>query len=262
MKARWLASLAALMAALLGAVPAHAGLFDDEDARRQIADLKATTSDRLDKLEAATRGQLELSNQIEALRSDLARLVGQIEVLTYEQDSAQKRQKDFYIDLDTRLRKLEGPAAPGAATPPAGEEPRPGTAAAAPAAPKSDPAAEAREYEAALNYFKGGKYKEAANGLDGFVKAHPDSSLAPSAQYWLGNSYFAQRDCKKAIDAQNVVVAKWPDSPKAPDALLNVATCQQELGDTKAAKKTLEALAAKYPSAPAAESARQRLKKK
>ncbi|HJW04371.1 MAG TPA: tol-pal system protein YbgF [Azospira sp.] len=263
MKARWLATTAALLAALGAAVPAHAGLFDDEEARRQIGDLKATTAERLDKLEAATRGQLELSNQIEALRADLARMVGQVEVLTYELDAAQKRQKDFYIDLDTRLRKLEGPAAPGAATPPAGEEPRPGSGTpAAAAAPKSDPAAEAKEYEGALNYFKAGKYKEAANSLDGFVKNHPDSSLAPSAQYWLGNSHFALRDCKKAIDAQNVVVAKWPDSPKAPDALLNIATCQQELGDAKAAKKALETLVAKYPAAPAAESARQRLKKK
>lgn len=265
MKARWLVSTAALLAALGAAVPAHAGLFDDEEARRQIANLKAITAERLDKLEAASRGQIELSNQIEALRADLAKVVGQVEVLTYELDAAQKRQKDFYVDLDSRLRKLEGPAAPGAANPPAGDEPRPGSGApsAAPAAaPKSDPAAEAKEYEGALNYFKAGKYKEAASSLDGFVKNHPDSSLAPSAQYWLGNSHFALRDCKKAIDDQNVVVAKWPDSPKAPDALLNIATCHQELGDAKAAKKALETLVAKYPTAPAAESARQRLKKK
>lgn len=257
---RRLAPSAALLAALWVAGPAHAGLFDDEEARRQIGELKAQTAERLD---TSSRAQIELNNQIESMRSELAKLRGQVEVLTYELDAAQKRQKDFYIDLDTRLRKQEGASAPGAATPPAGDEAAGTAPAAVPVAPaKSDPAQEAREYEAALNQFKAGKYKEAAAALEAFSKAHPASSLAPSAQYWLGNAHFAQRDCKKAIEVQNALVAKWPDSSKAPDALLNVATCQQELGDAKAARKTLETLVAKYPGSQSAESARQRLKKK
>lgn len=259
--ARRLVTSAALLAAFSVAGPAHAGLFDDDEARRQIADFKAQTTERLD---TTSRAQIELSNQIEAMRAELAKLRGQAEVLTYELEAAQKRQKDFYIDLDTRLRKVEGPAAPGAATPPAGEAAAAADNAPAPApAPaKADPALESKEYEAALNHFKAGKYKEAAVALEAFVKAHPGSTLAPSAQYWLGNSHFALRDCKKAIEVQNTLVAKWPESPKAADALLNVATCQQELGDAKAAKKSLETLVAKYPSTPAADSARQRLKKK
>lgn len=249
------APFASLLAALLVAGSAHAGLFDDEEARRQLSDLRAKTTERLD---TASRAQIDLSNQIEAMRSEMAKLRGQVEVLTYELESLQKRQKDFYVDLDGRLRTLE--TAPVAAAPSAtvSEEPRP----AAPAPIKSDPAQEAREYEAALNHFKSGKYKEAAVSLESFVKAHPDSPVAPSAQYWLGNSHFALHDCKKAIEVQNVLVARWPESAKASDAMLNAATCQQELGDAKAAKKTLETLVAKYPATPAADSARQRLKKK
>ena len=114
---RRLAPSAALLAALWVAGPAHAGLFDDEEARRQIADLKGQTTERLD---ASSRAQIELSNQIEAINAEVAKLRGQMEVLTYELEAAQKRQKDFYIDLDTRLRKLEGPAAPGAGPPPPG----------------------------------------------------------------------------------------------------------------------------------------------
>ena len=64
----------ALLAALWGAGPAQAGLFDDEEARRQINDLKAQTTERLD---AASRAQIELSNQIEAMRAELAKLRGQ-----------------------------------------------------------------------------------------------------------------------------------------------------------------------------------------
>lgn len=255
MRARWLF----LPFFLVAATGAHAGLFDDDVARKQIADLRAQTAERLDKLETAAKGNIDLANQIEALRTDLAKLVGQVEVLTYEQQSAQKRQQDFYVDLDTRLRKLEGGASSGAA-PAAADNEEESAPAAAPA--KADPAAESQEYEAALNLFKAAKYKDAAASLDAFVKKHGDSQLAPAAQYWLGNAYYAQQDYKRAIAAQNQVVAKWPKNPKAPEALLSIAACQQEQGDAKAGKKTLETLVAKYPGSPAADRAKQQLKHK
>lgn len=234
--------------AMLAAPAAHAGLFDDAEARKQIAELREQVGERLDKLDAAARGQLDLANQLDGLRADLAKLQGQLEVLTYENDASQKRQRDFYIDLDSRLRKLE--------TPVAAEKP------AEPVPVKADPQAETRDFEAALNFFKAGKYKEAQSALEAFLKAYPNSSMAPGGQYWLGNTHYALHDCKKAIEVQAVVASKWPDSPKAPDALLSMATCQQELGENKAAKKSLEAIVAQYPASIAADVARQRLKKK
>lgn len=247
----------ALLLATLGAQQAHAGLFDDDEARRQVSDLTIKTNERLDTM---ARAQIELSNQIQGLREENARLRGQVETLTYELDSAKKRQQDFYVDLDGRLRKFETP--PAAEARPGDDGKAPADAGQPPAKPPADPAAETREYEAALNLFKAGKVKEAAAAFDAYTKAHPNSSLAPSAQYWLGNAHYALHDCKKAIDAQRVLLAKWPDSPKAPDALINVATCQQELGDAKAAKTTLEAVLIKYPDSSAAATAKSRLKKK
>ena len=234
----------------------QAGLFDDEEARRQVKDLSIRANERLDTL---SRGQIELANQIQVLRDENARLRGQVETLTYELESARKRQQDFYVDLDGRLRKIETPAAGQQETRPPDESKAP--AVEAPKKTVSDPAAEQREYEAALNLFRANKLKEAASAFEAFAKAHPDSSLAPSAYYWLGNAHYAQRDCRKAIDAQRVVVSRWPANPKAPEALLNIATCQQELGDVKGARTTQEALIAKYPESTAANTARQRLKK-
>lgn len=256
---RTAAILAALLVAGLSAAPAaHAGMFDDDEARRQIADLRAESRARLDKLEAANRAQLELSNQLDNLKSDVAQLRGQVEMLTYELQQAQQRQKDFYLDLDTRLRKFEPQAQSGGDAPAAGGD---APAAQAPAKPAANPQAEAKEYEAALTLFKGGKYKEATNAFDAFGRAHAQSDFAPSAQFWLGNSFYAQRDCKKAIAAEQVVLSKWPDHAKAPDALLTIANCQQELGDAKGARQSLERLAAKYPDSRAAQSAKDRLKK-
>lgn len=245
--ARAASALAVLL--VLGAPQARAGMFDDDEARRQIKDLTLQLNERLD---TVSKGQFELLNQIQALHEDNARLRGRVETLEYELDSAKKRQQDFYIDLDGRLRKLE----PQTAAP---EEGKPTGETGAPK--KADPAAEARDYEAALNLFKANKIKDAAQALDSFVKTYPDSTLTPNAQYWLGNAHYSLRDCKKAIDAQRVVVTKWPQHPKAPDALANIVTCQQELGDAKGAKATTDTLLAKYPDSPAAQAAKKRQKK-
>ncbi len=54
-------------------------------------------------------------NQVEALQSEISRLRGQLEVLSNGLENAQKRQRDMYLDLDTRLRRIEqqgGDAAP------------------------------------------------------------------------------------------------------------------------------------------------------
>lgn len=241
--------LTALLVAVLGAGQAQAGLFDDEEARRMIADMKAKMDSRLDQ---QSRAQLDLAGQISRQAEEIARLRGQVETLTYELETAKKRQQDFYLDLDTRLRKIETAPAAAAGAPGAGQA----------AAPGLDPALEGQEYEAALNLFKGGKYKEAATGFSAFLQKYPEGSLAPNAQFWLGNAWYAQRDCRKAIEVQSVIAGKWPDSPKAPDSLLAVATCQQEMGNPAGMKRTLETLVAKYPQSPAAETARQRLKKK
>jgi tol-pal system protein YbgF len=214
----------ALLLAALGAAQAQAGVFDDDEARRQIADHRIKTEARFDQ---QAKAQLDLSTQIQRQAEEIARLRGQIET-------------------------LEAPASATAADP----------SGAAPATASADPAKESQEYEAALNQFKAGKYKDAAAGFAAFVQKYPASSLAPNAQYWLGNAWYAQRDCKRAIEAQSVVTTKYADSPKAPDAWLAMSTCQQEMGSAGAARRSLESLIAKYPSAPAAETARERLKKK
>lgn len=240
----------ALLIAALGAVQAHAGVFDDDVARQQIADLKAKTEARFDQ---QAKAQLNLADQIQRQGEEMARLRGQIETLTYELETAKKRQQDFYLDLDTRLRKFEA-AAPANAT--VGQENGSNSK------PAADPGKETQDYEAALNQFKAGKYKDAAASFGAFVQKYPDSSLAPNAQYWLGNAWYAQRDCKRAIEAQSVVTTKYADSPKASDAWLAISTCQQEMGNPTGAKRSLETVLAKYPGTPAADTARERLKKK
>jgi tol-pal system protein YbgF len=253
---------------------AHAALFDDNEARRRIDETSARLTqiqrqleDRIVALETQLKsgGLVDLFNQVEQIRSDIARLRGQVEVVTYELEQAQKRQRDLYVDLDTRLRKLET-AAPSAEAPPsnppvAGNAPSlpPPGAAPPPPRPVSDPAAEQRAYEAALDQFKRADYMGAIANFSTFVKNYPQSSLAPSAQYWIGNAQYARKDYRASISAQRVLITTYPTSPKVPDALLNVASAQSDLNDNAAARRTLEELIAKFPQSEAAVKAKQRL---
>ena len=259
--------LAASMLALqLASMPARAALFDDDEARKRIDALKVRVDQlersvlqRLDTLEAKTAGMVDVLRDVEQLKADVAKLRGQYEVLAYELEQTQKRQRDLYVDLDTRLRKLEGgPGAPGASsdtTPPGGT-----VAAAPPATGKpGDAGAEQRAYDSALEQFKGSHYPAAASSFQAFAKTYPKSPLAPSALYWAGNAQYAQRDFRGAIATQRQLLSTYPDSQKVPDALLNIATCQAELGDAAPAKRTLEEIIGKYPTSEAAGKARQRL---
>lgn len=243
-----LSQLCLLLAALY--VPqVQAGMFDDEEARRQVKDLSIQTDMRFDSQQKALFDQ---ANQIQTLREENAKLRGQVETLLYELESSKKRQLDFYNDLDARLRKLESGETAGSQEHAASGQ---GDSKA------GDPVAQASEYEAALNLFKANKIKDAALAFENFVKAHPASSLTPNAQYWLGNAHYALRDCKRAIEVHQVVIEKWPQDAKAPDSLLGIATCRQELGDAKGARATLEKILSTYPNSPAATTAKERLKK-
>jgi tol-pal system protein YbgF len=248
-------------AALTVPARASAAIFDDAEARARIEELRKrldahqqAVEERLAKIEASAgnaadrRAILDLAGQIDGLRAEMAGVRGEMEVLRHQIETAEKRQKDLYLDIDTRLRKLEQAQQQPQAAP---EKPS--------AAEPSAAAGETRVYEAALNQFKLGNYALAISAFQGFLVAYPESALAPSAQYWIGNAYYALGDYKSAIGAQQKVIAGWPTHAKASDAMLNIASSQDAMGDQKAAQKTLENLILTYPNSPAAASAKQRL---
>jgi tol-pal system protein YbgF len=232
----------------LAVLPARAGLFDDDEARMRIEKLRKDFDALIQRTDQTAKNQIDFANQVEALKSDLANLRGQIEVITNELDAAQKRQKDFYVDLDTRLRKIESPSA---------AESGPNAAA---ETPKVDAGSETRDYEAALTALKGAKYKDALAAFQAFIKTYPNSSLVASAHYWAASCYYQLKDYGRAAELFNLLANSWPDDVKAPDALLAAANAQIEGGDVKAGRKTLETLVQKYPATNAASSAKARLK--
>jgi tol-pal system protein YbgF len=295
MKKLILASLLIVTAAF--AAQGHAALFDDKEARKKILELEATTTtqhqaaqadlaalkktqqvieQRLAEIEAITKGQglLDMQNQIEGLKQEVAKLKGELELASHNVNLTQQRQKDLYGDADARLRKLEQgqPGANASATPnpvPAAEAAPASVAApaapiaAAPVASTPEPAKNSQEYqllELAHGLAKEAKYKDAFNAYDKFLKDYPNSAYAADAMYGLGYAQFALKNYKSAMATQQKLLDAHPDSPRAADALFNMANSQFQLGMVPAAKKTLRDLLAKYPNSEVIPAAQKRLK--
>ncbi len=271
----------ALLAATF-ALNVAAGVFD-EDARREVKELRGEierkdrdVDARLQKLDESIKniGIIQLLNQIEQLNGEIAKLRGQIEVLANQNDVLTRRQKDFYLDIDTRLRKLEGlppdspAAAPAVSAPPTAAGPAtvsPGPlassqgAAVAPAAPPGSRDKEWKAYDIGGVLFQRGEYQQAVRAFQTFMKDFPSSGLVPNAQYWIGISYRNLKDYANARSSQESLLKLYPDSAKVPDALLEIANVQIESGDNGSARNTLEDIIARFPSSDAAAKARTRL---
>lgn len=236
-----------------------AGLFDDEEARTQIQRLEM----RLDKLEKAnvkweeankqqTGSLLDLLTQIETLNQELRRLRGQSEELEHNLQDAKNRQKDFYVDLDTRMRRLEAAdtVAQTASTQKAAVE----------KVVVDDKAAiESSAYEVIYSYYKAANYQKVLESAKDFLNKYEDSGRVPNVYYLMGDAYFSLDDFKKSIASYQIIVSKYETSPNVSDAWLNIAACQLQLKDAATAKKTLKLLIAKYPDSKAAAKAKKRL---
>ena len=290
--------LASLLIVTAGfAAQGHAALFDDKEARKKILELEATTTtqhqaaqadlaalnktqqvieQRLAEIEAITKGQglLDMQNQIEGLKQEVAKLKGELELASHNVNLTQQRQKDLYGDADARLRKLEQgqPATNASANPNpvAAAEAAPATVAApvspvaaAPVASTPEPAKNSQEYqllELAHGLAKEAKYKDAFNAYDKFLRDYPNSAYTADAMYGLGYAQFALKNYKSAMATQQKLLDAHPDSPRAADALFNMANSQFQLGMVPAAKKTLRDLLAKFPNSEVIPAAQKRLK--
>ena len=246
----WLAS--ACLAAVAYTPAAHAGLFDDDEARRAILDIRTridqnterqrTGQQQLtDQIEQLRRSMLDLNNQLEQVRSDNAKLRGQNEQLARDLSDVQRKQKDLQSGVDDRMRKFE-----------------PQQVTVDGKTFSADPD-EKRQYDEALELLRKSDFAGTANALTAFRKRYPSSGYNDSALFWLGNAQYGTRQYKEAIVSFRAMVAAAPDNAKAPEALLAIANCQAELKDTKGARKTIDDLVRTYPQSEAAQAGRDRL---
>lgn len=244
------AAAAALMVACMG--QASAGLFDDEEARKAILDLRQKLQQTEQKLGEETRratdeaaqlqrSLIDLQSQLDAVRTELAKMRGQDEQMARDVAELQRQQKDAVQNVDERLRKFE----PSRLTVDGREF-------------LADPS-EKRDYDAAMTIFRKGEFASAQLVFVDFLNRYPKTGFRPSALFWLGNAQYATRDYKDALASFRALVAMGADHMRVPEAILAIANCQLELKDNKGARKTLDDLVANYPSSEAAQAAKERL---
>lgn len=248
---------AALLA--LGVGSAQAGLFDDEEARKAILDLRSRISANdeaararatelvqanaqlMEQVQQLRRALLDVNTQLEAQRAETAKLRGTQEQLGRDLADTQRRLKDASVALDERLRTFE----PQKVTVDGQEF-------------VVDPA-ERRQYEQAMAHLRTADFDRAAAALSAFAQRYPNSGYLDSVRFWLGNAQYGQKNYKDAIVSFRALVVANPNHPRAPEAMLALANCQAEMKDTRAARRTLEELLKAYPSSDAAGAAKERL---
>jgi tol-pal system protein YbgF len=207
-----------------GVLLSHAAFaFADDDARKAIVDLRQQIRTLT---EANQRARIQLADQIEALEQEVMRLRGDMEQLTR-------------------------PGGTGGASGAAG-------GGRAPDAQSQDPR-EQSAFDQSMETFRKGQYKETIQNLTAFMTLYPDSTLTPTAQFYLGSSRYALKDFKGAMATLQAMVQKYPTQQRAPDALLMVAACQIELNNRPGAKVTLQRIIKDYKGTPAADTAAKRL---
>ena len=255
--AGWRKRAAALLvlAALAGG-SAHAALFEDEEARKAILDLRARVAQNeeqlraklgaqdtqvSEQLQALRRSLLDLNRQLETMREDIAKLRGSNEQLQRDVAELQRKQRDIGQSVDDRLSKFEPQKVSSD-----GKE------------FLADPE-EKRQFDEALAVLRTGDFDKAYTALAAFMKRWPGSGYADAARFWQGNALYGKRDYKEAINVFRAFVTQSPGNPHAPEALLAIANSQAEMKDSKAARKTLDELLKTYPKSEAAAAGKDRL---
>jgi tol-pal system protein YbgF len=254
--------LLSLVTACLVLPSARAALFEDEQARRAILELRQRLDGQRGPSETLTRevralsednqqlkrALLDLQAQIESLRSEMAQSRGDRELTLRELAETQRRIKDQAQAVEERIRQTEDRLRPLEPIKISTEGPE----------FLAQPS-EKREFDAALQRFRASDFGPAAGAFADFIRRYPRSGYIPSALFWLGNAQYATRDYKEAIQNFKSMLSVAAEHPRAADAMLSLANCQFELKDSKSGRRTLEDLLKKYPQAEAAQAAQERL---
>lgn len=215
-------------------------------------------------LDRRTRQQTaEITKQNAALNARLDALAAEVSRVSARIDELSQR-------IETMGRAApSGGAAPTPSPARAGSAPPP--VAAVPPPARSGGASAEESYQAAYLDFSKGLYPLAVSGFRDFLRRFPDSPLADSAQYWIGEAYFsmaratasqpekARENLEQAVQEFRKVVVAYPRGSKVPTALYKEALALVDLKQTALAQARLQYLVDHFPQSEEAPLAKERL---
>jgi len=211
-------------------------------------------------------GQMERRSREQSTESarQMAAMNARLEALSAEMNRLSARLDEITQRLDSQSRP------PGVGS---GTRPTPSPTPSGGSRPSGDPGAE-ESYKAAYLDFTKGNYTLAVAGFREFLRRHPDSPQADSAQYWIGESYFSmgraassagqpersREALERSVQEFRKVFVTYPGGRQVPTALYKEALALVELKQPKVAQARLQYLVDNFPQSEEAPLARERLK--
>ena len=290
----------------------HAFL-EDEEAREKINDLQnqlnSLRSETLNSLEAKVTdlqqilqgGSLQQFNsKINEIFDDIAKIRGDVEVLQFNFESFEDRQKINYQDIENRFSRIEeeleslknnsqnkeelikettqsNQAQEVQENPVTSIESIQGDIAqelesteqqgvngnvetGKDLPPLIDEEQELNMFNDAEGLMRSTKYKEAFELFDRFVTTYPKSQRLVEAKKNIGYIQFALKNYKASLNTYDKLISNHPSHELMPEILYGKANTEIQLTRITKAKQTLRKIIKEYPNASNIESAKKRLK--
>ncbi len=290
----------------------HAFL-EDEEAREKINDLQnqlnSLKSESMNSLEAKVTdlqqilqgGSLQQFNsKINEIFDDIAKIRGDVEVLQFNFESFEDRQKINYQDIENRFSRIEeeleslknnsqnkeelikettqsNQAQEVQENPVTSIESIQGDIAqelesteqqgvngnvetGKDLPPLIDEEQELNMFNDAEGLMRSTKYKEAFELFDRFVTTYPKSQRLVEAKKNIGYIQFALKNYKASLNTYDKLIANHPSHELMPEILYGKANTEIQLTRITKAKQTLRRIIKEYPNASNIESAKKRLK--
>lgn len=290
----------------------HAFL-EDEEAREKINDLQnqlnSLRSETLNSLEAKVTdlqqilqgGSLQQFNsKINEIFDDIAKIRGDVEVLQFNFESFEDRQKINYQDIENRFSRIEeeleslknnsqnkeellketiesNQALEVQENPVTSIESIQGDIAqelesteqqgvngnvetGKDLPPLIDEEQELNMFNDAEGLMRSTKYKEAFELFDRFVTTYPKSQRLVEAKKNIGYIQFALKNYKASLNTYDKLITNHPSHELMPEILYGKANTEIQLTRITKAKQTLRRIIKEYPNASNIESAKKRLK--
>ena len=203
------------------------------------------------------RKNQELDRSLRRLRDDCE---NDMEKLRYDiktmRSATEQKARQEAGGMDAQGEAAVQPDAAFESVPPGGGAPVPAPRQTRPAPPAS--LTDKDMYNQAYTVYSGGDYAKSRKMFNDFLKTHPASQLAGSAQFWIASTYFKEGQFEEAISACDDVIKKYPQGNKTPDAYYLQALAFCEIKDSTTAQIILEDLIQKYPNSEAGNAGKQK----
>jgi len=270
----------------------------DRRSKEQVAE-----SARLQEQAAENARKVDaLSSRLDAMNGELKKLSTNLADLSQRVDGLRRQTQSAPTPPPATSTPLSAITPPATSTPPsaipppavspsplvaAPAEPRPSTGGATSSdSPRPDsvrpgpivpapanPASAEESYQAANRDFAKGHYELAIPAFRDFVRRYPESPLADSAQYNIGESYFSlaksgasagqpdksRTDMEQAVQEFRKVIVNYPRGGKVAPALYKEALALAELKQVALAQSRLRYLIDHFPQSEEAPLAKERL---